>query len=173
VKIRAALHLDGQTTNLLVYPGLNETTDHQLLKLAAAVLFHRLEPMLSPSSQHPALRDQDFLPDLMKVNDENEVTLWLECGKTTIHKIEKVSKRFRGARMVMLTTQAREARQMAEEIGDENWNRLELLAFPEGEFNRWRQLITENVDLIGEADERHLNLVVNEDMYVVDLEKIT
>ena len=93
MKIRSTLHLGDQPVQILLVPILSETLDHLLLKLAAAVLFHKTEPIVSPSSQHPALQGQDFLPDLVKVNDTNDVTLWIECGKTTLHKIEKVSKR--------------------------------------------------------------------------------
>ena len=172
MKIRASLHLDGKSTSLLIYPVMSETSDHLLLKLAAAILLHRLEPILSPSAQHPALRDQDFLPDLMQVNDENEVTLWVECGKTTTHKIEKVCKRFRSARILMLTPQPREGQQMAANLLNENWNRLEVLSFGEGEYARWSRLIRETTDVIGEADERSMNLVVNNEVFVTDFVKI-
>lgn len=172
MKIRAAMHLSGKSWNLLVYPVLNETTDHLLLKLAAATLFHASEPILSPSLTHPALREQEFVPDLMAVNDANEVTLWLECGKTTLHKLEKVAKRFRGARMVMLTAQPHEGLQMAESLPEEKWNRLEILAFAPGDFDQWRQRVTETLAIIGEADERSLNLVINNDVFIGDLQKI-
>lgn len=172
MKIRTSLHIDGQTTQLLVYPVMQETTDHLLLKLAAAIFFHRREPILSPSIQHPALHGGDFTPDLMTVNDHNEITLWVECGKTTTHKMEKIAKRHRAARLVMLTPHPLEARATKDNLPDENWNRWEYLAFPVGDFDRWRQIVRETNDVIGEADEKSMNVVVNEDMYVVDLEKI-
>ena len=172
MKIRATLHVDGRSTALLVCPVMQETTEHVLLKLAAAVLFAKREPILSPSSQHPALRDQDFLPDLVHVNDHNEVTLWIECGGTTLHKMEKVAKRYRDARLIVLTATPVEGATIKENLPQEPWNRWEIFAFPHGEFARWKQLIRESNDLIGEADERSMNLVVNEEMYVMDLETI-
>jgi uncharacterized protein YaeQ len=172
MKIRATLHLDGKSSQLAVYPILSETMDHVLLKLAAGILFAKHEPILSPSSQHPALQGQDFLPDLMQANDHNEVTLWIECGKTTQHKLEKVAKRYRDARLIMLTHNPIEGKQLAETLPDEKWNRWEISAFQHGEFERWRQVVKESSEFIGEADERSMNLVVNEDLYVTDLEKI-
>jgi len=172
MKIRALLHFTEKSSAVLLTPIQQETADHLLLKLAASILFHNQEPIVAPSSQHPALREQDFLPDLFHVNDRNEVTLWIECDKTTVHKMEKVAKRYRDARLVMLMMQPLEAKQMAANVPDEKWNRWEIYAFALGAFDRWRQIIRESNDVMGEADERSMNLVVNEDVYVTDLEKI-
>lgn len=172
MKIRSVLHFDGLQKQLLVFPVMQETVDHLLLKLAAAILFYRLDPLLSPTLQHPALREQEFIPDLLHVNDRNEVTLWMECGKTTVHKMEKTAKRYRDARLVMLADHPIEGRQIAANLPDEKWNRWEILAFQHGEFGRWKQMVKETNDIMGEADERSMNLVVNEDVYVTDLEKI-
>jgi hypothetical protein len=172
MKIRASLYLNGQEKQLVLFPVMQETTDHLLLKLAAAILFDRPDLILSPTLQHPALREQEFIPDLLHVNDQNEVTLWLECGKTTLHKMEKVAKRYRDARLVMLTDNPIEGRQIAENLPSEKWNRWEILSFQHGEFVRWRASVKESNDVMGEADERSMNLVVNEDVYVTELEKI-
>jgi uncharacterized protein YaeQ len=172
MKIRTTLHFDGREKQLLVYPIMQETTDHLALKLAAAILFYRHDPILSPTLQHPALREQEFIPDLLHVNDRNEVTLWMECGKTTLHKMEKTAKRYRDARLVMLTTNPIEGRQVAENLPREKWNRWEISSFQHGEFERWRQVVKEANDVMGEADEQSMNLVINEDVYVTELEKI-
>jgi len=173
MKIRSTVTLGEHSFQSLLVPVMQETDDHLILKLAAQVLFHPSEPIPSPSLQHPALQGQDFVPDLMHVNDHNEITLWIECGKTTPHKIEKVSKRYRQARLVMLTENPREAQQMLKDVREESWNRLECLAFPEGEFSRLRESVSENNQIIGEATETELNLVINDQLFVCDLQKIS
>src|SRR5689334_8153875 len=113
------------TRSLQLHPILQETDDHLRLKLAACVLFHRVEPLvISSPQQHDALAGQDFAPDLMTVDDTHQVTLWIECGKTTLHKLDKSAKRFRAARMVMLMARPHEARQMAESVADLNHDRI-------------------------------------------------
>jgi len=96
VKIRSTLHLGEKTRALQLYPILSETDDHLLLKLAACVFFYEREPLvISSPQQHPALAGQDFAPDLITADDTNQVTFWVECAKTTLHKLDKVTKRFR------------------------------------------------------------------------------
>src|SRR5260221_8839570 len=108
MKIRSKLHIHGEMRSLVLFPVLSETQDHVVLKLAAALFFSAADPIVSPSSQHPTLRDQDFVPDVMALNEAGELVLWVECGKTTPHKLSKVSKRFRQARVVVLTALPRE-----------------------------------------------------------------
>src|SRR5438876_1924613 len=103
MKIRSTLHLDGKVFPLQLFPVLQETDDHLMLKLASFIFFHEKEPVVIASSQqHAALAGQDFAPDLMTVDLTNQVTLWIQCGKTTLHKLDKVTKRFREARIWML-----------------------------------------------------------------------
>src|ERR1019366_3141903 len=112
MKIRAKLHINGESRSLVLFPVLSETVDHVVLKLAAALFFSAAEPIISPSSRHPTLRDQEFVPDVMALNEAGELILWVECGKTTPHKLSKVSKRFRQARVIVLTALLREGEQM-------------------------------------------------------------
>lgn len=171
MKIRSTLHLNAEETPVLLVPIQQETDEHLLLKLAASILFQPLHPIVTPSLQHPALQGQDFVPDLLQVNDQNEVTLWMECGKTTTHKLEKVCKRYREARIIMLTSQPREAKQMAAELGDASWNRVEYFCFAEGEFAKWAGSVREVNEIFGEASETEMNLVVNDAIYMTTLER--
>jgi uncharacterized protein YaeQ len=173
VKIRASLHLGEKTRAVQLYPILSETDDHLLLKLAACVFFYEREPLvISSPQQHPALAGQDFAPDLLTADDTNQVTFWVECAKTTRHKLDKVTKRFREARLLMLMAQPHEARQMAESLDGEGNTRVEVWAFRQGEFARWKGLVREQNDLIGEADETSMNLVINESMFVTELLRV-
>ncbi len=173
MKIRSAIHLGETSFHLQLYPVLQETTDHLALKLAAALLFHAQEPVVVTSpQQHPCLMGQDFYPDLLALDVSGQATLWVECGKTTAHKLEKVSKRFRDTRIVMLTEQPREGTQMAQTVKSAGIDRVEIWSFEEGEFGRWKKLISEQNDIIGEATVSSLNLVINSEMFVTELRRI-
>jgi uncharacterized protein YaeQ len=173
MKIRASLHLDGKTTPLQLYPVLQETDDHLILKLAACIFFHAKEPIVITSpQQHSALMDQDYAPDLLTADYTNQVTLWVECGKTTIHKLTKITNRFREARIWMLIAQPLEAKQMAQALDDAKNKRIEVWSFQMGEFNRWKALVQEQNDVIGEANETSMNLVINNEMFMTELSRI-
>src|ERR1700761_7609430 len=110
MKIRASLHLGELEETISIFPILQETDEHLALKLAAYIFFAAQKPLiLSSAQQHSALANQDFAPDLLAVDLTNQVTLWIECGKTTSNKLEKTVKRFRHARIIILTALPREA----------------------------------------------------------------
>jgi uncharacterized protein YaeQ len=173
MKIRSTLYIDGKALPLQLFPVLQETDDHLMLKLAAFVFFHAQEPFVVTSAQqHPALEGQDFAPDLMTADDSGQVALWIQCGKTTLHKLGKVSNRFQAARIWMLMAQPHEARQMAQSLADEGHDRIEVWTFQDREFDRWRKLVREQNDLIGEATETSMNLVVNDEMFMTELQRV-
>jgi hypothetical protein len=143
------------------------------LKLAACVFFYEREPLvISSPQQHPALAGQDFAPDLITADDTNQVTFWVECAKTTLHKLDKVTKRFREARLLMLMAHPLEARQMAESLEGEGNTRIEIWSFQQGEFGRWKSLVREQNDIIGEANETSMNLVINDAMFMTELQRV-
>ncbi len=173
MKIRSILHLDGQTYPLQLFPVLQETDDHLMLKLASFIFFHSMEPIVITSpQQHGALIGQDFAPDLMTADDTHQVTLWIQCGKTTLHKLDKVTKRFRGARIWMLMPSPNEAKPMAESLEGQGNTRIEVWCFKYGEFARWKNLVQEQNDIIGEATETSMNLVINNEMFMTELERV-
>lgn len=172
MKIRARVYINGQSRQWVLFPVLSETAEHVVLKLAAALFFSGAAPVVSPGAQHPALRDQEYTPDLMGLNAAGELVLWVECGKTTPHKLTKVSKRFRQARVIVLTALPREGRQMTETLDAEAIERVQVWSFREGEFARWSALVGEANEVIGEASETSLNLVINDQTFLTELEKI-
>jgi len=173
MKIRSTIHLDGKTLPLQLFPVLQETDDHLILKLASFVFFHAREPFVVTSSQqHAALVGQDFFPDLMTADYSNQVTLWIQCGKTTLHKLTKITNRFRDARIWMLMAQPNEAKQMAANLEEEGNDRIEVWSFQYGEFDRWRKLVREQNDIIGEANETSMNLVINNEMFMTELTRL-
>lgn len=172
MRLRANLHLGDENSTLQLYPVLQETWDHLVLKLTACVLYHRVRPMVvSSPEQSPALAGQDHAPDLLTVDLTNQVTLWLECGKTTLHKLDKACKRHRQARIVMLFAEPYEAKQMREALSREDLDRIEVWSFPEGDYAKWKSLVIEQTDIIGEADHRSMNLVINGEVFISELQQ--
>jgi uncharacterized protein YaeQ len=172
VKLRSSIHLNGRSTNLNLFSTLQETADHLVLKLAASLFFFDKNPTIETGATNPALENQDYWPDLMTVDLTNQVTLWIECGKTTLHKLEKVSKRFRQARVLVFTAYPRQAHQQAEDIQEEELRGIEVWSFADGEYDRWKNLVAENNDIIGEASETALNLIINEQPFMTELQRI-
>jgi uncharacterized protein YaeQ len=172
MKIRSTIHLDGKTTSLPLFPVLQETDDHLMLKLASFIFFYSKEPLVITSpQQHSALIGQDFSPDVMTADDTGQVTLWIQCGKTTLHKLDKITKRFREARLWMLMAQPVEAKLMAASLESEGNSRFKVWSFKYGEFARWKTLVQEQNDIIGEATETSMNLVINSQMFMTELER--
>lgn len=171
MRIRAALHLNNREDTVQLYQGLQETEDHQALKLAAAVFFFDHEPSIVTGAVHGALAGQDYWPDLMKADLTHQVLLWVECGKTTPHKLEKITRRFRSARVVVLTATPQHARQQMEEARAAGLRGVEAWSFKQGEFKRWRSLIKEKTEVIGEADEQSMHIVINDELFETQLER--
>ncbi|MFA5975291.1 MAG: YaeQ family protein [Elusimicrobiota bacterium] len=171
MKLRATLHLNDQPANLTIFTGLQETWEHLVLKLAASLFFFESHPTIEMGATHPALQGQEYYPDLFNADLTNQPTLWVECGKTTLHKLEKISKRFRQARVIVLTPFPHQARQQAEGIEEEGL-RVSVWSFADGEFERWKNLVQEKNEIIGEASETALNLVINEQSFMTELQKI-
>jgi uncharacterized protein YaeQ len=171
MKIRAALHLNGREQVLQLYQGLQETDEHMVLKLAGAIFFFDREVSAEMGATHPALAGQEYWPDLLAADLTNQVTLWVECGKTTVHKLEKASRRFRGARIVILTALPHQARQQMEEVRAADLKGIEAWSFREGEFKRWSALVQERSDVIGESSETGMNLVINNETFETELQR--
>ena len=173
MKIRSSIHLGDHSFSLHLSPILEETDEHLHLKLAAGVFFHQWQPVvISSPQQHSALAGQDFAPDLLAVDLTQQITLWIECAKTTLHKLDKVTKRFREARIVMLMARPNEAKQMAESLKSQGNDRIEVWSFPYGDFDRWKGLVQEHNDIIGEATGTSMNLVINNEMFMTELTRI-
>lgn len=144
------------------------------MKLAAYLLFWDAEPVVDPSPNHPALLGQEFVPDLLAANEAGEASLWVECGKSTVNKLSKVTRRFRRARLVALLPGERDALRLRGVLQDELEDKaglVEILAWPEGTFREWFSALADRVEVYGEAGGLNLNLTVNEHPMAVDLKK--
>lgn len=164
MRLRCDLNVNGGTRTLVLMPGINERADHLALKLAAYLLFWDKEPIVAPSAGHPALLGQEFVPDVMCVDITGAVDLWVECGVTTINKLDKVARRFSQARIVVLTPDARQAKQLREDVDAkmERAPRIEILAWKDRQFVEFARTLVEKTEVYGEAGGHMINAVINE-----------
>lgn len=170
-KLRCEVHLGELKGRVLLVPRPEEKLDHLALKLAAFVMFLPLEPVVEPSSDHPSLRDWDLRPDLFALDEAGDIRLWVECGEVSLNKLDKVSRRLHGARIVVLKRMIRQAKQLREVLAEEisHGGRIEIWTWPDGQFEAWMNALAEKTEIFGEAHEKSFNLVVNSTAYAVDL----
>jgi len=173
LKIRAYMQVNDQVRKLMLSAIENETAEHLGLKLAAFLLFWKEELVVDPSLKSTALSGQTFRPDLLGTNIEGSVGMWVECGNTSDHKLGKALRRWPDARIVILKENQRQALAQRDMLKAKvpKSDRIAVYYFPDGEFKNWMNCLSENAEVIGEANDAGLNLVVNENLFVVDMGK--
>ena len=171
MKLRCDLHVNGGARKLVLVPAAHETAEHLGLKLASYLLFWDLNPVVGASPRHPALAGQEFAPDLMALDDAGAVRLWVECGKVTLHKLGKLTRRLPGTRLVVLKASENEAQRLRLEMKErlDRGDAVEILAWPGGQFGQWMEALQDKTEIYGEAGARTLNIVVNERPLVAEL----
>lgn len=164
MQLRCDINLDGVNKKLILVTQEQETPQHLALKLAGYLLFFDQNPIVDLSMKHPALNQQEFRPDLVALNEAGEIKLWVECGTVTSHKMDKISRRWREARIVALKETLREAENLRRMLGKNEVSqseRIEILAFPGDSFKEWAGALENVTDIVGEHNGRSFNLVVN------------
>lgn len=171
MKLRCDLHVNGGARKLLIVQGPNETGSHLALKLAAYLLFWDLDPIVDASAKTPALASFEFLPDVLALDEGGEVKLWVECGSVTLHKLLKLTRRLPRARLVVLKETRREAERLRQDLVEQldRQERVEILAWPDGQFRAWLAALREKTEVYGEAGGLLLNVVVNETPVAAEL----
>lgn len=172
MKIRADLHVNGGSRKLVLVPDDNEKPEHLALKLAAYILFWDADLVVGAGVGHPALRGQEMRPDLLGTDISGAVSLWVECGNTSLNKVGKAIKRFPYAQVVVLKETPALARRFRAEFGAGASGRVEVLTWPEGAFADWASRLDEKTEVVGSASRTELNLVVNDRVFVTDLARI-
>ena len=143
MQIRCSIHLGEVGKKLVLVSQETETLDHLALKLAGFMLFFDLNPMVGISSKNPAIANQEFRPDLIALNEGGEIKLWGECGNVATHKLDKLIRRNRNARIVVLKETVREAKNLRE-------------AFEKNDIQN-----SDRVEIYGEPSNHSFNLVAN------------
>ena len=164
MQIRATVTLDQISRKIVLVTQENETPEHLALKLAAFILFFKINPNIEISSKNPAIANQEFKPDLVAFNEAGEISHWIECGNVATNKIEKLAKRLSNAKIILLKELPREAENMRRILNKNevrNKEQIEIWSFPENQFQEWIQALEESVEIYGEQSDRSFNLVAN------------
>jgi hypothetical protein len=171
VKLRCDLHVNGGFRKLLLMPGPNEPDAHLALKLAACILYWDFEPIVGVSAKHPALLDQEFIPDLLGIDEAGQAKLWVECGPTAMNKLTKVTRRFPWSRIVVMKETEREAERLRQDLRAQvdKQAKIEIVAWPGALFKEWMGSIQEKTEVYGEGGGLTINVVVNERPLVAEL----
>ncbi|MFA6584421.1 MAG: hypothetical protein WCS77_09005 [Elusimicrobiaceae bacterium] len=147
-----------------------ETVSHLALKLLGLCLFSESDPIVEPNPRHSALVNLEFAPDLLCADEGGEASVWIECGNTSPGKLAKMGKRL-NARIVILVETPEDGERLRLAANDEGIpsSRVSILAFPKGEFPRWRDALEQATCVVGEADEKNINLVVNSEIFSLQM----
>jgi hypothetical protein len=171
VSYRCEFHVNGGRRKVIVAQGPQETFDNLALRLAGYVLFWELEPQMEISPKHPALERVEFHPDFIALDAAGDVALWGECGNVSLNKLDKLTRRYPHARIVVLKPSPADGRKMREDLeaSVDRHARVEVLSWRPEDFALWRGAVSEAVEVFGEATERSLNLVINQVPLAADL----
>lgn len=165
MQIRTTIQLGDASKKIVLVSQDNETPEHLALKLAGFILFFHLNPLIDASLKNPALMGQEFKPDLIALDEFGEIGLWVECGNVTTHKMDKLIRRYRNARIIALKSNQREAENLRRALKKNeisNSDRVEIWYFPNRSFDEWLQAVeNDSVEIFGEPADQAFNLVAN------------
>lgn len=173
-KIRADLRVNDGARKLVLVAIENETPAHLALKLAAYLSFWEQDLSLEASAKHPALAGTEFRPDLLGTDISGQVAQWIECGRTSSNKIEKVLRKWPDATLAVFKESEFVARQFRREVLDAmpRGERVEVYCWRDGGFAEWMDCLSEKIDVFGECGGVKFNLVIGEKIYTQDLIKV-
>lgn len=172
-KIRAELQVNGGDRTLVLMAMHNEKPEHLALKLAAYLSFWEEEMTVDAGASHPALAGGEYLPDLLAVDAAGQVSIWVECGNTTLNKLAKVQRRWPDARLAVFKEDLPRAQRLRADLEGAlpRPERVEIFCWPGRSFAEWMRGLSEKTHVCGEAGGGLFNLVVNEKVYTTDLVK--
>lgn len=175
MNIRCDFHVNNGHRRYVVSVLPEETQEHIALRLSALLFFWRDDPKAELSMKHPALAGQEFRPDLIALNDAGEISLWVECGNTSLNKLDKLTRRYPHARIVALKSDEAAGRRLRRDAEDQISRHalIDIWAWPKDAFSQWKAVLQETMTVIGEANAHSLNLVANDVPIVADLIHVT
>jgi uncharacterized protein YaeQ len=167
---RFDLHLNGGHRKLVLAARPEETLEHIALRLSAFLLFWEEDPKMELSPKHPALAGQEFRPDLIALASDGGIRLWGECGNVSLNKLDKLTRRCPGARIVVLKSSEADGRRMRRDLeeGIDRPASVLVRAWPQEAFKPWMRALHEATLVVGECAETSLNLVINDVPLAVD-----
>ncbi len=71
---------------IILTKGDKESIDHITLKILAYIMFSQFDKNMAIEKRV----DEKYKPDLLGWDNKSKVQIWIECGKTSLDKIEKI-----------------------------------------------------------------------------------
>lgn len=80
-------NLYGVERRLILVKGRGESMRHVLMKLLGYLVCYHDELRIEMSAQ------QHYKPDLLRLNERGDPLQWIDCGQTTLRKLDRISQR--------------------------------------------------------------------------------
>lgn len=77
----------GIETRVFLRKGRGESLDHVVMKLLSYLLFYHEDLRIEASA------NQHYKPDLLRLGDHLQPVQWVDCGQTSIRKLDVISRR--------------------------------------------------------------------------------
>jgi uncharacterized protein YaeQ len=98
--IRLAINIDlelhhmpqgvyGEQARVFLRKGPGESNQHVMMKFLSYLIFYH------PDLQIEASADQHFKPDLVRLDEARAPVQWVDCGQTSLRKLDKISQKNR------------------------------------------------------------------------------
>ena len=112
------LHLYGERARLITVKGSRESWEHVMMKLVSYVLFYHEDLEVERRI------GQHYKPDLVRLDLRGEPVQWIDCGKTTLRKLDRITRSNQGT-FIDIVKPSRTAMRHYKRMADEQ------LALPE------------------------------------------
>ncbi len=77
--------LYGEESRQFLRKGRGESQRHVMMKLLSAILFYHEDLEIEASAS------QHFKPDLVRLDEQSRPVQWIDCGQTSLQKLDKIS----------------------------------------------------------------------------------
>lgn len=117
-----------RNAKLVLHAAPSEVAWHIALKLLGYLLFMEYAPRIEEGI------GWHYKPDLVSLNDQGALRLWVDCGNIAVRKIERVAQKVGpDVPFIILRRTARDAQLLAQSLGRMRYpGRVRLLAFENG-----------------------------------------
>jgi uncharacterized protein YaeQ len=150
---------DGESRKLVLVRTTNESEQHLALKVLAYLLYFGERPTVEVGV------GQHFKPDLVCVAGR-DVTLWIDCGEISLHKLDKISTTNHRARIVIVkaTRRAAETYRAQAEKKVRRPERITYIGFDAGFVDQFVAALTTRTELAAalDAEQKSLQVVIND-----------
>ncbi len=82
-----------------------ESDRHIVLKLLGYMLYFALRPQIEVAVSDDR---REYRPDVVAFDAAGSITLWVDCGQITLHKVEALTRRYDDAALIVIKTTFRE-----------------------------------------------------------------